>query len=655
MMKDAASMPLAEGIASKDVRIHSRFWSRYAELVKDTVIPYQYEAIHDRIPEAEKSYAIQNFRIAAGLEPGEFNGMVFQDSDVAKWLEAVGYCLQTQPDEELERLADEVIEIVAAAQQPDGYLNTYFTIKAPDKRWTNLAECHELYCAGHMIEAAVAYYEATGKRKLLDVMCRFADYIDSVFGREPGKIRGYDGHQEIELALMKLYRATGEKRYFRLSRYFIDERGQAPNYLTEEWEQRGRQTFFPDMKDFGGDYAQAHEPVRQQREATGHAVRAVYMYTAMADIAGESGDAGLMEACKRLWDNLTGKRMYITGAIGSQAFGERFSFDYDLPGDLAYAETCASIGLIFFAERMLRLEQDSKYADVLERALYNTVLAGMSLDGKAFFYVNPLEVVPEACEHHNKQHVKPTRQGWFGCACCPPNVARLLASLGKYMYSVRERTAYIHLYMGSESTLNVDGRRVRLMQETDFPHASDGIIRVYPESGEAVLAIALRQPDWCPALQVRINGEPVSTDGLSDKGYIVLERAWGAGDEIELTLEMPIIRMQANPLVRETIGKVALQRGPFVYCVEEADNGNRLHELQLPASAALQEEHRSGLLGGITVIQGTAERTAEDGWAGRLYRPAEKEGTASQDVTFIPYYAWANRECGEMSVWVRQS
>lgn len=365
--------------ALRDVRIDSPFWSRYIHLVKNTVIPYQYEAIHDRIPDAEKSFAIQNFRIAAGLEEGEFQGMVFQDSDVAKWLEAVGYSLQAIPDPELSRLADEVIDLVAAAQQPDGYLNTYFTIKEPDKRWTNLAECHELYCAGHMIEAAVAYFDATGKRKLLDVMCKFADYMDTVFGKGADQLRGYDGHQEIELALIKLYKSTGNDRYLQLSKFFIDERGQSPHYLTEEWERRGRKTFFPEMKDFGEDYAQAHMPVRQQQHATGHAVRAVYMYAAMADLAAETGDASLYEACRRLWNSLASKRMYITGAIGSQAFGERFSYDYDLPNDLAYAETCASIGLIFFAERMLRLEPNSQYADVLERALYNTVLAGMSL------------------------------------------------------------------------------------------------------------------------------------------------------------------------------------------------------------------------------------------------------------------------------------
>ncbi|MDQ8737716.1 beta-L-arabinofuranosidase domain-containing protein [Paenibacillus sp. LHD-38] len=635
------------------MRIDSPFWSRYIRLVKNTVIPYQYEAIHDRIPEAEKSFAIQNFRIAAGHESGEFQGMVFQDSDVAKWLEAVGYSLQVMPDPDLERLADEVIDLVAAAQQPDGYLNTYFTIKEPDKRWTNLAECHELYCAGHMMEAAVAYFDATGKRRLLDVMCKFADYIDSVFGKGEGQLQGYDGHQEIELALIKLYRTTVNDRYLKLSKYFIDVRGQSPNYLTEEWERRGRKTFFPEMKDFGGDYAQAHEPVRQQQQATGHAVRAVYMYTAMADIAAETGDVSLYEACKRLWDNLTGKRMYITGAIGSQAFGERFSYDYDLPNDLAYAETCASIGLIFFAERMLRLEPNSQYADVLERALYNTVLAGMSLDGKKFFYVNPLEVVPEACHHHNKQHVKAERQGWFGCACCPPNVARLLSSLGNYVYSTSEKTAFVHLYVGGEAKLKLGTYNVRLVQETDFPNDNKVAVKVFP-GGEAVFSLAFRQPNWCPTMRISVNGEPLLTDGRLMNGYIMVDRLWKDGDVVELELEMPIIRMNANPLVRETIGKVALQRGPFVYCLEEADNGNLLHELLLPKEAELQAIYQSDLLGGVTIIRGLAERTSASEWNGELYKPASSETSVEAALTFIPYYAWANRACGEMTVWMRE-
>jgi len=372
-------------IPLKNVKIEDNFWSRYINLIHKVVIPYQWDILNDAVPDAESSHAIKNFRIAAGLEQGEFYGMVFQDSDVAKWLEAVAYILEINPDPELERKADEVIEIIAKAQQPDGYLNTYFTLKEPANRWTNLRECHELYCAGHMIEAAVAYYNATGKRKLLDVMCKFVDYIDSVFGTEPGKLRGYDGHQEIELALFKLYETTGEEKYLKLSKYFIDERGQEPYYFDIESEKRGNTVFFPDHPTYSRIYNQTHLPVREQFTAEGHAVRAVYMYSAMADIAVETNDEVLFEACKRLWHNIVTKRMYITGAIGSASYGEAFTFDYDLPNDTAYAETCASIGLIFFAHRMLKSDINSNYADVIECALYNTVLSGIAQDGKSFF------------------------------------------------------------------------------------------------------------------------------------------------------------------------------------------------------------------------------------------------------------------------------
>ena len=451
------------------VKISDLFWSKYVELVRNTVIPYQWEALNDRVPDAEPSHAVTNLRIAAGLEEGEFRGFVFQDSDVAKWIEAVGYSLQSHPDSELEAAVDSIIDIIEKAQQPDGYLNTHFTIKQPDKRWTNLHECHELYVAGHMIEAAVAYHEATGKKKLLDIMCRFADYIDTVFGPEPEKIHGYDGHQEIELALVKLYRATGNERYLKLSKYFIDERGKEPNFFNIEWEKRGRYSFWtntvskkPDLK-----YCQAHKPVREQKSAVGHAVRAVYMYAGMADIAAETGDNELMDACRVLWDNIVSKQMYITGGIGSTHHGEAFTFDYDLPNDTIYAETCASIGLIFFANRMLNIEQKSIYADVMERALYNNVLGAMSLDGKRFFYVNPLEVWPEASEKNpGRFHVKPVRQKWFACACCPPNVARLLTSLNNYIYSKNNNTVYT-FYISGEAEIEPENGKLILNRATD--------------------------------------------------------------------------------------------------------------------------------------------------------------------------------------------
>ncbi len=356
-------------IALKNVNIEESFWSRYVELIRDTIIPYQWEVLNDRIPGVTPSHSIKNYRIASGLEQGEFQGMVFQDTDVAKWIEAVAYSIEIKPDPELEKTVDGVIDIIEKVQQPDGYLNTYYTLKEPGKRWTNFRECHELYCAGHMIEAAVAYYEATGKRKLLDIMCRFTDYIDSVIGPEPGKMKAYPGHQEIELALVKLYKVTGNEKYLKLSKYFIDERGKEPYYFDIEAKKRGNVLHYPEFAKFDRKYAQTHLPVRQQTTAEGHAVRAVYMYSAMADIAAETGDTELLEACRRIWNNIVTKRMYITGSIGSTEFGESFTCDYDLPNDINYSETCASIGLMFFAYRMLQIEAKSCYADIMEKAL----------------------------------------------------------------------------------------------------------------------------------------------------------------------------------------------------------------------------------------------------------------------------------------------
>lgn len=647
----------AKPLSLTDVRIDDSFWSSYIKLVREVVVPYQWEALNDRVPEAEPSHAIHNFRIAAGLAEGEFYGMVFQDSDVAKWLEAVGYLLATQPDPELEQIADEVIELVAKAQHPDGYLNTYYTLKEPGKRWTNLCECHELYSAGHMIEAGVAYFQATGKRKLLDVVCLFADYIDTVFGPEPDKIHGYDGHQEIELALMKLYHATDNAKYMKLSQYFLDERGNQPHFYDAEWEARGQthhwqNSFMIEEK----SYSQAHLPVREQEKAEGHAVRAVYMATGMADVAAETGEAGLLEACRRLWKNIVTRRMYITGGIGSMAQGEAFSFDYDLPNDTVYAETCASIGLIFFANRMLQIEQKSEYADVLERALYNTVVGGMSQDGKRFFYVNPLEVNPQACgKNKNYDHVKPERQGWFGCACCPPNVARLLASLGQYIYTIRDNTIYTHLYIGSTVEANLPSGQVLIKQQSQLQW--DGAVGFEIRTEKpAAFTLALRLPDWCNGATLVINGKPFSFDGETVDGYVHVTREWQDGDMVNWTMATPILRMKGHPLIRQTAGKVALQRGPLVYCLEQADNGDNLHQLALQAGGKLQTRHQDHLLGGIMTVNAEAVRftAAADNLNDRLYLHDAVYTAETVEVTFIPYYAWANRGLGEMSVWVNE-
>ncbi|MGV3464286.1 MAG: glycoside hydrolase family 127 protein [Heyndrickxia sp.] len=638
----------------KKVKITDRFWRRQIDIIRDEVIPYQWEALNDRIPDAPASHAIKNFKIAAGEESGEFFGFVFQDSDIAKWLEAVAYSLENDPDPELEKTADQVIDLIGRAQQEDGYLNTYFTIKEPELKWRNLRDRHEMYVAGHMMEAAVAYYEVTGKRKLLDIMCRFADHIDERFGRGENKLRGYDGHQEIELALVKLYKATGNERYLQLSKYFIDERGQQPHYFDLEKKARN------DAKEFWwhdeyGDYSyhQAHLPVRDQKEAIGHAVRAMYMYTAMADLAIETGDHTLKQTCERLWENVTNRQMYITGGVGSQDFGEAFSFDYDLPNDTCYTETCASIGLVFWAKRMLGIEKNGKYADVMERALYNGTISGMDLDGKKFFYVNPLEVWPKANEkRHDKTHVKPVRQKWYSCACCPPNLARLIASIGQYLYSVDSKQLFVHLYMGNDSELDIAGQKVRIVQETNYPWDGNVKFSLSPEN-EQEFTIALRIPGWCNLASLKVNSEYIDIDSCIKNGYAYITRTWKKGDQISLVLPMPVERIRSNPKVRENTGKVALQRGPIVYCLEEVDNGTNLPNIVLPKDSELEVVYQEELLGGISVITANAERIDDQAWGNELYMSKEKD-TQSITLKAIPYYAWCNRQPGEMIVWIME-
>ena len=517
---------------------------------------------------------------------------------------------------------------------------------------------HELYCAGHLIEAAVAYYEATGKRHFLDVMCRYADHIASIFGPKEGQKRGYPGHEEIELALVKLYRVTGQEKYLSLAQFFIDERGRRPHYFDLEAQARGEKPGAYRWADH--TYTQSHVPVREQRTAEGHAVRAMYLFCGMTDVAAETGDETLLEACRRLWDNVTRRRMYVTGGIGSSAYGERFTCDYDLSPDLAYAETCAAIGLVFWAHRMLQLERDARYADVMERALYNGVLSGISLDGKRFFYGNPLEVEParHRCrpDLFHPPAVVPVRQEWFGCACCPPNIARLLASLGQYIYSVGEEGIYVHLYIGGHAKLNVNQGHTVIEQETRYPWEGRVRLRVLPKEPSA-FTIALRIPSWAAedggAILLRVNGEPLDARALLDRGYAKISRLWRREDEILLEFPMTIQRLEAHPRVRACHGRIALQRGPLVYCLEEADNRPNLDDIALPVDAALEAEFDPTLLGGIVTIRGEGLRSGEEGWDTTLYRPTLRQHRPVP-VTAIPYYAWANRASGEMLVWIRE-
>ena len=642
----------ANSLKLKDIKINDPFWSGHVDLVRKVIIPYQWDAINDRIPDAESSHCLENFEIAAGRKKGQFYGAVFQDTDIAKWLEAVGFTLECHPDPELEKTADQVIDLIGEAQQEDGYINTYFTIEAPDKRWSDLCEGHELYTAGHLMEAAVAYYNGTGKKKFLDIMCRFANLICETFGPEEEKCHGYPGHPEIELALVKLYRATGQKRYLDRAKYFIDTRGVGENYFFQEEKKEKYQQIFPEFAGYVPEYSQSHLPVREQKTAEGHAVRAVYLYSAMADLAYEYQDETLLDACKTLWNNMTEKRMYITGGIGSSGLLERFTTDYDLPNDRNYSESCASIGLAMFGNRMAQITKDAKYADIVEKALYNTVLAGIAMDGKSFFYVNPLEVWPDNCiERTSMEHVKPVRQKWFGVACCPPNIARTLASLGQYIYGADENSLYINLYISNQTKLLLGETETEVIMESSF--LKDGTVTVHLQSEKASKGtLALRIPGYTKEFTVWRGAQKIKTP-LIKKGYLMITDL-AASEEIKISCDMKAGFVYANPKVRADEGKACIMRGPLVYCLEETDNGENLSSLYVDTKEALTEKWEEQLLGGVMTVEAKGKRILEDHWtAEELYREQPPE---LKNVTLkaVPYCYWGNRKTGEMAVWIRQ-
>lgn len=655
----------------KNIKIDDPFWKMEMELVRKEVIPYQWEALNDRVEGAAPSFCMHNFRVAGKLnrekkamgehfkppvytfrgfevlpeDPAhledKFYGFVFQDSDFFKWIEAVAYSLTQQPDIELERIADTAIDIVCSAQQEDGYLDTYYIINGRDKTFTNLRDHHELYCFGHLTEGAVAYYQATGKDKLLRAAERFADYIDGFFGPEEGKCKGYPGHEIAEMALARLYEATGKEKYLKLSRFFIEERGKQPYYFDlEHSEEKNEQ------QGLRYQYHQAHLPVRQQDEAVGHAVRAVYLYSGMADVARLTNDETLYRACRRLWDDIVRKKMYITGGIGATHIGEAFSFSYDLPNDTAYAETCASIGLVFFARRMLEIYPDAVYANVMERALYNGILSGMALDGKSFFYVNPLEADPTACQKdERKAHVKAVRQKWFGCACCPPNLARLLSSIGSYAYTENENTLFVHLYVGSALTKKIGEKEADIRVESGFPW--EGNVRIRVRAKDTGLVLALRLPDWCEGYE--ISGADGAKKEVKD-GYLYICKEWEEEEEVLLNFPMEVRLMAADGRVREDIGKVAVTRGPVVYCMEEKDNGKGLARLSVNARGKATERIQSiqGVPAKVLTLPGFRQEAVE---TEELYHVWHEPKRKDAELTFIPYYMWANRGENEMQVW----
>jgi DUF1680 family protein len=588
----------------QEVKIHDAFWGPRLRINRTATV----EA---NLRQCEQTGRIKNFAVAAGLQPGKHQGQLYDDSDVYKMLEGIAYALAERRDPDLEKRADHIINLIAAAQKPDGYINTFYTLAEPQNRWKNIQYGHELYCAGHLIEAAVAYHQATGKRKLLDVARRMVDHIDDTFG--PGKRIDACGHEEIELALVKLYWATDQPRYLDLSRFFLDMRGRS------------------DKRRLFGEYAQDHKPIRKQTEVTGHAVRAMYLYCAMADVAALTGDEGLLQAIEQIWHDVVERKMYVTGGIGPSAHNEGFTVPFDLPNDSAYAETCAAIGMALWNHRMFLMSGDGKYADVLEREVYNGLLSGVSLAGDRFFYVNPLGSVGK---HH--------RVPWFDCSCCPTNIVRYLPGIGERAYAWRGNGVWTVLYMGSTTTVPLEGGKVRLTQATKYPWEGEITFTVEPERPFA-FDLHLRLPGWCKgAKTLTVNGEKTA-DVKFEHGYATLSRTWKAGDVVRLVLPMAVERVYADPHVKADVGRVALQRGPVVYCLEGVDNGGQVRNLVLPRNARLESHFEKDLLGGVVVVTGEALAVT---------RPREALVTRSVKFKAVPYYAWDNRDAGQMVVWL---
>jgi hypothetical protein len=621
------------------VRLTDAFWEPRRQANRAATLPSQFRHI-------EETHRLDNFRRAAGKKEGQFVGIYFNDSDVYKWLEAASSALATDDDPELRRMVDIAIAEIAAAQEPNGYLNTYFTFERAGERYTNLRDMHELYCAGHLIQAAVAHHRASGESSLLDVARRVADNLCDTFGPEAqGKRPGTDGHPEIEMALVELYRVTGERRYLHQAAYFVDARGREPSacYNGKKPEETVR----------GTRYHQDHVPYRDLDEVTGHAVRMLYLACGAADLCLETEDAGLRAALDRQWDNMTTRRMYVSGGLGARWEGEAFGKDYELPNERAYTETCAAIASVMWNHRMLALTGEARYSDLLEWTLYNAVLPGISRDGQSYFYQNPLA---DDGSHR--------RQPWFGCACCPPNVARLFAQLPGYFYSVSDEGVWAHLYAaGSAEVTLSDGRTVALTTRTEYPWDGDIAITV---AGEGTFSVFLRVPAWCEAGAVlEVSGEPFSAP-LTPGSYVEVRREWKAGGEtLRLHLPMPVRLIESHPNVLENAGRVAVARGPLLYCVEQEDcpGGVPPRDLVLtPSGGELRLDQRPDLLGGVVALMGTGRAAnSADGWQDRLYRTCGEaasvpaSGVAEAAITAIPYYAWANRAPGAMQVWLRKA
>ena len=622
------------------VKIADGFWKRWRDLIGETTLAHQFE---EMCADGHMDAMLLDRRMHRGREladpwadAGYWGGSVFWDSDLGKWLEAASARLEQTPDARLEARVDEVIDLFERAQQSDGYVNSHILTWRPQHQFKNLRDLHELYCAGHLIEAAVVHFEATGKDRLLRVARRFADYIDSRFGREPGKIRGYCGHPEIELALLRLYHVTKERRYLDLCRYFIDERGQSPNFFDQEAVARlDSRPFRPNHPGSPYAYMQAHEPIRQQTKVVGHAVRAMYLFAAAAGLALEDGDDELLATCERLWQDVVISKLYITGGIGSASENEGFTRDFDLPNENSYAETCASIGLFLFGHRLLQARLDGQYGDVMEQALYNNILSGIGVDGRCFFYDNPM------ASSGSKGRVD---WPWW-TPCCPPNLARLVGSLSGYLFSHRADAIAVHHYVTSEA--HADDFTLRMQSE--FPFGGDTSLEVKVDA-PTERTFYFRVPVWSEQFSISINGETITP--VLKQGYAEVRRVWNSGDSVELEFAMEVNKKFSRYEVDVNRGRLALTRGPLVYCLEQVDNGDNLDAVTIGSEASFVAEERADLLGGIVALTGSGVREQTD--SGELYseRPPP---TQEINVTAVPYYAWNNRGPGEMLVWVRRA
>lgn len=639
-MTDQSITPRIERFVPADnaaVSFKGGFWESWTETIRKVTVPSQ----HQRLDE-EGFLEVLNFHLppaplARPIQPSGLSMQHFFDSDFGKWIEAASYTLKAHPNPELEAKIDDIVDRVAEGQMADGYLNSWFIRREPEKRWTNLRDLHEMYSMGHLLEGAVGYFLASGKRKFLDVMIRAVDHIIDTFGTEPGKLRGYDAHEEIELALIKLYRVTDDPRHLALAQYFVEERGQMPSYYDEEARKRGQDPKDYVYKDYS--YSQAHMPVREQDKVVGHAVRAMYLFSAMADLAVETSDLSLLAASNRLFDNLTGRQLYITGGLGPSGTNEGFTREYDLPNATAYAETCAAVALAFWGHRMAQIDLDSRFTDQVELVLYNGALSGISRDGQHYFYENVLE-----------SHGDNRRWKWHYCPCCPTNIARLIASLGSYFYTTKPGELAVHLYGANQAELLLGDVPVSVEQQTAYPWDGDIALTVNPAK-TARFKLHLRIPGWSRSAEISVNGEIVTPAVV--KGYVTIERDWAPGDVVRMAFPMPVERLYANPQVSEDAGRVALKRGPVVYCLEEVDNGLPVQQLRLLAGTELEARFVSDLLGGAVVIEGPAEQASLLQWGEGLYRtsPPALEPTRFRA---IPYHLWANREAGAMAVWMRE-